>query len=226
MVNKLIKVNNLTTDLGMFKLENISLAVEPNNIVGIVGENGAGKTSLLKSIAGIYKVQSGQVDMDFSKLGFAFDDLPFPSKLTVSEISKVFDNIINGWDNAAFNLYVKSFGLPTSVEVQDFSKGMKAQLNLAVTLSHHATILLFDEITSGLDPIVRNTVLKAIKDYASSKGAAVMITTHNLDDVSKICSKLLLIDNGKITLRRKVLPTDNAKTIEKDFVKAIFDRRG
>lgn len=223
MVKSLLQVSQLKVNLGDFNLRDISFEALSKHILGVVGENGSGKTSLLKSILGIYKLTGGDVQFNKNRVGVAFDEIPFPKKLTVNELATVFDRLITDWQPQTFRDYLAAFKLPRTIPLEKFSKGMKMQLNVAVTLSHQASLLLFDEVTSGLDPIVRKTVLNAIQEYVNDHEAAAVMTTHNLADVSQICTELILLDNGQLIFKRLVAQSDNAETLEKEFVKAVDD---
>ncbi|EEI72334.1 MAG: ABC transporter ATP-binding protein [Lentilactobacillus hilgardii] len=223
MAKVLLQINHLKTVLDSFTLRDISFTATAGDIIGIIGENGSGKTSLLKSIVGIYPLSDGNIHLDTDQIGFAFDSIPFPQKLTIKELSNVLKNLLPSWQSKTFDAYVDSFNLPRNTPLEKFSKGMKMQFSVAVTLSHKASLLLFDEITSGLDPIVRNTVLEAIKNYVITNHAAVIMTTHNLDDVIKIGTRFILLDNGKIILERSINYDDNATSLEQDFVQAVKD---
>lgn len=219
----LLSLNKVSKKIGTFNVTNVTLSVLRGEILGIVGENGSGKTTLLNIISGLFKIDSGSININTENIGVAFDDIPFPKKLTIYEISLIFEKMIPNWKKQDFFSYVSLFKLPTRKPIGQLSKGMKMQLSLAVTLSHDAVLLIFDEITSGLDPIVRKTVLEEIDSYVSKKKAAAIMTTHNLADVSQICNRLLLLDNGKKILEKDILNNDTATTLESDFVKAIQD---
>lgn len=223
MAKVLLQINHLKTVLDSFTLKDISFTATAGEVIGIIGENGSGKTSLLKSIVGVYSISGGTIHLNTNQVGFAFDSIPFPQKLTIKELSNVFKNLLPSWQSHTFNTYVDSFNLPRNTPLEKFSKGMKMQFSVAVTLSHKASLLFFDEITSGLDPIVRNTVLEAIQNYVTANHAAAIMTTHNLADVIKIGTRFILLDSGNIILARSINYDDNATSLEQVFVQAVKD---
>ncbi len=217
----LLTLNGVSKGLGTFSLSDITLNVSYGEKLGIVGENGSGKTTLLNVISGIYKIDSGFLDLKTKNIGVAFDEIPFPKKVTISELSFILKRMIISWQNQKFFDYISDFKLPLTKPIGQFSRGMKMQLNLAVTLSHKAPLVIFDEITSGLDPIVRKTVLRAIDQYISQNNAAVIMTTHNLADVTQICNHLLLLNKGEKILEKDI-QNESTEVLEAEFTEAVL----
>ncbi|QYC58196.1 AAA family ATPase, partial (plasmid) [Lactiplantibacillus plantarum] len=123
-------------------------------------------------------------------------------------------------DTQAFWPYIKALQLPIKIPISNFSKGMKMQLNLCISISHHPDLLLLDEITSGLDPLMRRKVLRLIKKYVDQNDCAVIITTHNLNDVVEICTRFDLLDHGKIILEKN-MQKFGAENLEKLFEETV-----
>lgn len=203
-----------------FILGDINFQAKEKEIIGLIGENGAGKTTLLKSIGGINKIDFGTIKKDFKELGFCFDSIPFPEELNILQLEHIFQNIGINWDTQAFWPYIKALQLPIKIPISNFSKGMKMQLNLCISISHHPDLLLLDEITSGLDPLMRRKVLRLIKKYVDQNDCAVIITTHNLNDVVEICTRFDLLDHGKIILE-KSMQNFGAENLEKLFEETV-----
>lgn len=203
-----------------FILSDINFQAKEKEIIGLIGENGAGKTTLLKSIGGINKIDFGTIKKDFKELGFCFDSIPFPEELNILQLEHVFQNIGINWDTPAFWSYIKALQLPTKTPISNFSKGMKMQLNLCISISHHPDLLLLDEITSGLDPLMRRKVLRLIKKYVDQNDCSVIITTHNLNDVVEICTRFDLLDHGKIILEKN-MQNFGPENLEKLFEETV-----
>lgn len=198
--NMFVDIKNVSKNLTDFSLENLNISFEKGEIIGLVGENGAGKTTLLNLISGILKPDKGQILLSSNNIGYCFDALPEPENLTIEQLNTIFTGLLAVWDSDTYFSFVDEFKLPKGKPIGVFSKGMKMQLNVSITLSHNPTLLLLDEVTAGLDPIVRRTVLNTIKEYAISSECIVIMTTHNLEDISDICNRLILLNHGSILL--------------------------
>lgn len=163
-------------------------------------------------------IDSGKVSLPSKEeIGVVFDQLPFPSDLSIKELEKVLKYLFLKWDTEQFYYYIKTFKLPLKIPVKKLSKGMSMQLNIAVSLSHQAKILLLDEITSGLDPVVRIDILNIIKSYVIKNNATVIMSTHILDDIDRIATKVVLMHNGKFVLTNDIEDIPNMNYLEKKF---------
>nr|WP_281242206.1 ABC transporter ATP-binding protein [Alkalibacterium subtropicum] len=207
-------------------LDSVSLLAMKNDIIGLIGDNGAGKTTFLKIIAQLIPIDSGESNLPFQeKIGVVFDQLPFPGNLSIYELEEVLKRLFTAWDPTQFSYYIQLFKLPIDTPVKNFSKGMSMKLNIAVSLSHRAQILLLDELTSGLDPIVRIDILNLIESYVKENGATVVMSTHILDDIDKIATKVVLMHNGKFILQKEMRDIPDMYYLEKSF-KEILDKQG
>lgn len=215
-----VSMSQIKKKYDKFLLSNINFQVKEKEIIGLIGENGAGKTTLLKLIGGINKIDSGIIKNNFKELGFCFDSIPFPEELNIFQLEHIFQHIGINWDNQVFGSYIKAFQLPINAPISTFSKGMKMQLNLCISISHHPDLLLLDEITSGLDPLMRRKVLQLIKNYVDQNDCAVVITTHNLNDVVDICTRFDLLDHGKLILEESI-ENLGVEKLENLFEKAV-----
>ena len=158
----ILQVNNLCKNYSQFALQNVSFSLPKGSIMGLIGENGAGKSTTMRLILGLCKPDSGSVSVfghegvtaaDREQIGVVFDELPFNQTIFTSHLGKVMAGIYQNWDMELYQQYLKRFALPDKKELKEFSRGMKMKLSLAVALSHDAKLLILDEPTSGLDRI-------------------------------------------------------------------------
>ena len=206
-----IEVNNLTKKYDGFTLDNVSFKVPKGSIMGFIGQNGAGKSTTINAILNIVKKDEGEIKLfglDNIKnetevkenLAAVFDELPFNEDLNAKILSKVMSDIYKNWDEKVFFNYLDIFSLPSKKAFKKFSKGMKMKLQIAVALSHHAKLLIMDEATTGLDPVVRNEILDIFMEYLQDENNAIFMSTHITSDLEKIADMVTFIDKGKIIL--------------------------
>ena len=206
-----IEVNNLTKKYDGFTLDNVSFKVPKGSIMGFIGQNGAGKSTTINAILNIVKKDEGEIKLfglDNIKnetevkenLAAVFDELPFNEDLNAKILSKVMSDIYKNWDEKVFFNYLDIFSLPSKKAFKKFSKGMKMKLQLAVALSHHAKLLIMDEATTGLDPVVRNEILDIFMEYLQDENNTIFMSTHITSDLEKIADMVTFIDKGKIIL--------------------------
>lgn len=167
-----IEIKNLCKSYGDFKLDNVSFNVEQGSIMGLIGENGSGKTTIIKSILSIIKhdgeisVLGGEIDEDIKqKIGVVFDDAFISNYLTVKEIGKVLSGIYKNWDMEYYNYLLGEFKLPEDKMIKNFSKGMVVKIKIACALSSRPKLLILDEPTSGLDPVIRDEILDIFYEF-------------------------------------------------------------
>ena len=206
-----IEVNNLTKKYDGFTLDNVSFKVPKGSIMGFIGQNGAGKSTTINAILNIVKRDEGEIKLfglDNLKnetevkenLAAVFDELPFNEDLNAKILSKVMSDIYKNWDEKVFFNYLDIFSLPSKKAFKKFSKGMKMKLQIAVALSHHAKLLIMDEATTGLDPVVRNEILDIFMEYLQDDNNTIFMSTHITSDLEKIADMVTFIDKGKIIL--------------------------
>lgn len=170
-MDAILQVNNLTKQYSDFKLDNVSFSVPKGTIMGLIGENGAGKSTTINAILDLIKKDDGTVTFWGQELssdprrlkediGIVFDGINFYETLTPAKIGQISKAAYTQWDQHLYNEYLTKFQLPTKNEVKTFSKGMKMKLCIAVALSHHPKLLILDEATSGLDPVMRDDTLR------------------------------------------------------------------
>jgi ABC-2 type transport system ATP-binding protein len=204
-----IEVNGLSKQYTNFNLDNVSFSVPKGSIMGFVGENGAGKTTTIKSILNLIHKDGGDIKifgLDHVKeeqkikeqIGVVFDESYFHDFLTIKDITKIMGRIYSNWSNETFESYVSRFKLPKDKIVKDFSRGMKMKLTIAVALSHEAKILILDEATSGLDPIIRDEILDIFLDFIQDEEHTILLSSHITSDLEKVADYITFIHDGKI----------------------------
>ncbi|MDE5854162.1 MAG: ABC transporter ATP-binding protein [Ruminococcus sp.] len=203
-----IEVKNLTKKYKGFTLENLSLTLQGGCIMGLIGENGAGKSTTIKSILGIIHPDSGGIKI-FGKeptagikndIGVVLDDVGIPDNFTVKDVNAVMKNSFTNWDNDLFLSYISKFKLPEKKIFKSFSKGMKMKLGIAIALSHDAKLLILDEPTSGLDPVVRDEIVDIFNEFTRDENHSILISSHIISDLEKICDYIAFLHNGRLML--------------------------
>lgn len=206
----MLTVKNLEKDLKKFKIEKISFFAEYGKITGIVGNNGAGKTTVLKCILGVLKYDSGEIMIDGltlarhekeykEKIGVVFDNGYFYENLTLKEMKKIISGAYKNWDEEVYQEYINKYRLDPKQKIDTLSQGMKMKYALALALSHNAEILIFDEPTSGLDPKTRQLFCEEMIKQ-KNRGKCILFSTHITSDLDKIGDKIILIDEGKVLI--------------------------
>ncbi len=207
-MNNVIEIKNLKKVYDNFTLGEINLSIESGKVIGLIGENGAGKTSLIKSILNIIKIEgeiklfnSNNLNEDTKEnVGIVLDNAFFPENLSPKDIETILKSIYKNWDTQVFQDYIKRFNLDYKKTIKNMSKGMKKKLEIACALSHHPKLLILDEPTSGLDPVVRSEVLDLFQEFMESDSHTILISSHITSDLERIADQIILIDKGKIQL--------------------------
>ncbi len=192
-----------------FQLGKLDLTVPKGVIVGLIGENGAGKTTLLKAILNIIKTDEGTIKINGrdnheektkENIGVVLDNMFFPELLTAKDIELAMRGIAKNWDTELYYNYLKEFSLPVDKPLKALSKGMRKKLEIATALSHHPDILILDEATSGLDPVIRNEILDIFLNFIQDENHTIILSTHITSDLEHVADKIVFIDQGKIVL--------------------------
>lgn len=205
----MIELKNYSLNYGDSKiLDNISFSLDRGKILGIVGPSGVGKTSLIRGIVGIYKGTSGSLIFDGEdvydnpevkrKIAFVPDEHSSFYLITLKEILNYYKSIYSNFDEDKFYKINKIFKIPLNKRFLQLSKGMKMRVNLMIAFSLNCELLVLDEPTSGLDPILKEKVLKIIMNEVYSKEKSVIISSHNLGELERICDEILILNEGKI----------------------------
>ena len=208
-MEKVFEIINLNKAYTGFALKNINLSLPKGYIMGFVGANGAGKSTTMGCLLGMIKPDSGSIKIfdkdiknitaaDKEKIGIVMDGCPFAEVLNIKDIRRIVSSIYRTFDKAKFDSLIGRFSLPENKPVKDFSTGMRAKLNIAVALSHNAQLLVLDEATSGLDPVVRDEILDILQDFVCDENRSILISSHITSDLEKICDYIAFIRNGQI----------------------------
>lgn len=206
-----IEISGLTKRYDGFTLDNMSFNVAKGGIMGFIGQNGAGKTTTIKAILNIIKADEGSVKilgMDSVKdelavkerIAVVFDEIPFHDEFTAKNLDVILGDIYKKWDKQVFERYLERFALPRKKKIGQFSKGMKMKLQIACALSHGAELLIMDEATTGLDPVVRNEILDIFLEYIQDENHSILMSSHITSDLEKIADSVTFIDRGKLLL--------------------------
>ena len=206
-----ISVKNLTKRYPGFLLDNISFTLPSGCILGLIGENGAGKSTTIHLLLDLIRRDSGEILVlgqdnrsHFLKvkeqLGVVLDEACFPEGIHARDVNCIMKNSYRQWDEACYYRYLDRFQLPERKPFKEFSKGMKMKLAIAVALSHNAKLLILDEATSGLDPIARDEILDLFYDFIQEEDHSILISSHITSDLEKLCDYIAFIHRGKLLL--------------------------
>lgn len=205
-----VEIKNLNKNYTNFSLKNVSLNIPSGTIVGLIGENGAGKSTLIQSMLGILKADYDSLkffNKDFTEnektikeeIAVIFDQTHFNLEFTPKFIGTILSKTYQNWDMETYYSYLKTFDLPLKKKLKTFSRGMKMKLEFAIAFSHHAKLMILDEATSGLDPIVRDEILDMIRMFTEEENHTVLMSSHITSDLDKIADYIAYIHDGKLT---------------------------
>lgn len=206
-----IELKNLKKSFHDFTLNIPELSLPSGCILGLVGENGSGKSTTIKLILDILHADEGTIrlfgqDTEKTRLlskqdiGVVLDDVGIPQALKTGQVGKLMAGIYQNWDQSLYESYLRRFQLPDNKRFKTFSRGMKMKLGLAVALSHHAKLLLLDEATSGLDPVIRDEILDIFLEFTRDEDHSILISSHIVSDLEKLCDYIAFLHHGKLML--------------------------
>lgn len=216
-----IEVTDLNKKLDEFALKNISIKVPKGKIVGLIGENGAGKTSLIKCIVNAMHKDTGSVKL-FEKeydcylkdsIGIVYDDSFLNENFSIKEINSVMKNIYSKWDEKLFFNYMTDYNIPFDKKYKKLSTGMKKKIEIACAMAHHPKVLILDEPTSGLDPIIRSEILDMFHNFVENNDNSILLSTHITSDLEHIADDVIFISNGEIIFDNTLKDIKNTYTI-------------
>ena len=209
MIRNALTVSGLTKQYGAFTLSDISFEVPQGTIAGLIGENGAGKSTTLHAILGLIRKDRGEISVLGSpieelqpevreNIGVVFDGTNFSEELTPRRLNKVLKGIYRSWDEDYFFDLLNKLSLPAAKKIKSFPKGMKAKLSLAAAFAHHPKLLILDEATSGLDPIVRDGILDMFLDFVQDEENSILVSSHITSDLEKVADYIVFIHEGRL----------------------------
>ena len=205
-----IELSHICKDFGSFAIQDLTLAVPTGTICGLVGENGAGKSTTIRLLCGALRPDSGTASVlgvDVSSpeflaakedIGVVLDEAYFPESLNAVQVGKILAATYRRWDQSLYGGYLKRFDLPGNKQFKDYSRGMRMKLAIAAALSHHPKLLVLDEATAGLDPIVRDEILDIFNDFTREEDHSILISSHILSDLEKLCDYIAFLHQGRL----------------------------
>ena len=206
-----IEIKGLTKSYKDFTLDNLDLILPSGCIMGLIGENGAGKSTTIKLLLDIIHKDSGSITLlgrdtetelkDIKEdLGVVLDEVGLPDVFKAKHINKIMKNTYKNWDEEKFFALLKSLKVPENKKFKEFSRGMKMKMGIAIALSHDPKLLILDEATNGLDPVVRDEVTDIFNDFTRDEGHSILISSHIVSDLEKLCDYVAFIHEGKLLL--------------------------
>lgn len=207
----ILETKNLEKNYSSFRLDNINLEIKGGEITALVGENGAGKSTTIGCISSITKKSGGTIKFlqkDISlltpkereRIAFAYDDTSFPLDFTLKEIEKYGRLLFSSWNSEKWNTLKERLSLPEGKRLREFSKGMKAKAEIAYCLSHDPDLVILDETTASLDPVVRDELLDLFQEYVMDENKAILFSSHITSDLEKIADRIIFIHKGRLVL--------------------------
>ena len=244
----ILKNVNKKYEKSNFAIKDISFLIPEGSIVGFIGENGAGKSTTMNCILNVIRRDSGTIeifgremtdeDIDIREnIGVVYDSNNFPEYLTAKQLADILGRIYSKWDDFCFEQFLRRFGLPESQKIKTYSRGMSMKLAIAVALSHDSKLLILDEATSGLDPIMRDEILDVLLEFVKQENHSILLSSHITSDLEKIADYIVFIHNGEIILNKtkdeliyeygvircsendfyNILPEDILSSMKKDY---------
>ena len=229
----MLRLENVIKQYKDFTL-NCSMEVKAGSVTGLIGANGAGKSTTFKAILGLIHTEGGEIsvfgkplnqldELDKMNLGVVLADSGFSGYLTVKDLLPMLDNLYIEFDKEGFIKKCERFGLPMKKKIKEFSTGMKRKLHVLVAISHNAKLLILDEPTAGMDVIARDEILELLREYMEVEGRSILISSHISSDLEGFCDDIYMIDQGKIVFHEEtdVLLDEYAllKVTEEQFAK-------
>ena len=208
-MNSALTVSGLTKRYEGFTLADISFEVPQGTITGLIGENGAGKSTTLHSILGLVHRDGGEISIlgapaeglqpeARENIGVVFDGTNFSEELTPKRLNKVLKGVYSSWDEGYFLALLNKLSLPVSKKIKSFSKGMKAKLSIAAAFAHHPKLLILDEATSGLDPVLRDDMLDMFLEFVQDEENSILLSSHITSDLEKVADHIIFLHEGRL----------------------------
>lgn len=209
-----IELQNVNKSFDRFQVSDVSLTIKKGFVTGIIGSNGAGKSTIIKMMLNLMQPDSGEVrvfGMDYSsneksikdRIGFIFSENVLYDELTLHDQRKIIAPCYQQWDDTLFHRYCEEFELPLKQKMKSFSKGMKMKATLAIALSHHADLFIMDEPTAGMDPVFRREFLEIMRDIMLDGNKTIVLSTHIMSDLSSIADYITYVQRGKVIFSKE-----------------------
>lgn len=206
-----LELKNLSKSFPGFQLEPLNLTLPQGCIMGLIGENGAGKSTILKLILDMLHKDSGtitilgkdnQENLRLIKedIGVVMDEVGIAECLNTRQVGTIMSGTFQNWDQKTYEELLQSLSIPANKAFKDFSRGMKMKLGIAIAMSHHAKLLLLDEATNGLDPVVRDQVVELLCEFTRDETHSILISSHIVSDLEKLCDYIAFLHQGKLLL--------------------------
>ncbi|MCI9295306.1 MAG: ABC transporter ATP-binding protein [Lawsonibacter sp.] len=206
-----IEIKGLCKSYGDFSLNNIDLTLPGGSILGLIGENGAGKTTTIKCILNLIRRDAGEITvlghdnireekLAKQDIGLVLDECFFHDTLRPRDVEKILAPAYKNWDSDLFRSYLDKFGLPEKKLIKEFSRGMKMKLSLSAALAHHPKLLILDEATAGLDPVIRDEILDEFLGFIQDEDHAILMSSHITSDLEKVADYIAYIHQGEVVL--------------------------
>lgn len=206
-----LEIKNLSKSFTGFKLDNISFTLPNGCILGLVGENGAGKSTTIKLILDMLHKDSGSIQVlgrdnaeDIRAIkedvGVVMDEAGIPECLNARQVGKIMNGTFRNWNNGFYGDTLRKLSIPEKKPYKELSRGMKMKLGIAVAMSHGSKLLLLDEPTSGLDPVVRDEVVDMFGEFTRDENHSILISSHIVSDLEKLCDYIAFLHKGKLLL--------------------------
>ncbi len=219
-----IELRGLSKTYPGFTMKDLDLDLPEGSIMGLVGENGAGKSTMMRLMLGMIRPDSGTMNIlgesDLrarpaarEDIGVVMDDVSLPAYLTIIEIGKIMAGIYSNWDDGKFRELIRTLRIPEDKKFSELSRGNRMKAGFACALAHHPKLLLLDEATSGLDPIIRDELLDILLDFTREENHSILISSHIVSDLEKVCDYICFLHEGRIIL-----------TEEKDRIRDVYGR--
>ena len=207
-MDAILEVKDLTKQYDGFTLDHVSFTVPGGCIMGLIGENGAGKSTTIKAILDLIHKDEGKVTFwgkDLAQapemkedIGVVFDGISFYETLTPARVGRILGEAYKNWDDNLYKEYLQRFSLPANKEIKGLSKGMKAKLSIAAALGHRPKFLILDEATSGLDPVMRDDMLDVFLEFVQDEEHSILMSSHITTDLEKVADYITFIHQGQM----------------------------
>ena len=211
IVMNALEIKNISKTYKNFKLDDVSFVLPCGHIIGLIGENGAGKSTIINCILDIIEKDSGSISVLGQKndknnvslkenIGVVLDASDVYDNYTVKQVENIMKDVYKQWNHEVYDYYIQKFALPLNKIIKDFSRGMKMKMAITIALSHQPKLLILDEATSGLDPIMRDEILDVFMEFVQDENHAILLSSHISSDLEKIADYITFIHEGKLIL--------------------------